>query len=85
MALKLRHGVFDADTDYGIVLLDGESGEYFDLNPTGAFVLRSLLSGASAGEAARALTEEYSVALDDAAQDVRELLEHLRGARLVEE
>jgi hypothetical protein len=59
MALKLRAGVFDADTEYGIVLLDGDSGEYYDLNGTGALVLRTLLGGASAGQAAQALTEEY--------------------------
>jgi hypothetical protein len=85
MALKLRPGVFEAETEYGIVLLDGDNGEYFDLNGTGALVLRSLLGGATPGQAARALTEEYAVGLDDATQDVRELLEHLRTARLVEE
>jgi hypothetical protein len=85
MALTLRPGVFDTETEYGIVLLDGDSGEYYDLNPTGALVLRTLLTGATAGQAAQALTEEYAVGLDDAAQDVRELLAHLRTARLIEE
>jgi Coenzyme PQQ synthesis protein D (PqqD) len=85
MALKLRPGVFEAETEYGIVLLDGDSGEYYDLNPTGAFVLRTLLDGATAGQAAQALTEEYAVGLNDATQDVRELLAHLRTTRLVEE
>ncbi|MGH3835352.1 MAG: lasso peptide biosynthesis PqqD family chaperone [Pseudonocardiaceae bacterium] len=85
MALTLRPGVFDAETEYGIALLDGDSGEYYDLNPTGAFVLRTLLAGATAGQAAQALTKEYAVGLDDATQDVRELLAHLRTARLVEE
>jgi len=85
MALKLRPGVFDTETEYGIVLLDGDSGEYYDLNPTGALVLRTLLAGATAGQAAQALTEEYAVGLEDATQDVRELLAHLRTAQLVEE
>jgi Coenzyme PQQ synthesis protein D (PqqD) len=85
MALKLRLGVFDAETEYGIVLLDGDSGEYYDLNATGALVLRTLLAGATAAEAAQALTEKYPVGLDVATQDVRELLAHLRTARLVEE
>jgi Coenzyme PQQ synthesis protein D (PqqD) len=84
MALKLRPGVFEAETEYGIVLLDGDSGEYYDLNPTGALVLRTLLAGATAREAAQALTEEYAIGLDDATQDVRELLVHLRTAQLVE-
>lgn len=85
MALTLRPGVFDTETEYGIVLLDGDSGEYYDLNPTGALVLRTLLAGATAGQAAHALTKEYAVGLDDATQDVQELLAHLRAARLVEE
>lgn len=85
MALKLRPGVFDAETEYGIVLLDGDSGEYYDLNATGALVLRTLLAGATAAQAAQALTEKYPVGLDVATQDVRELLAHLRTARLVEE
>ncbi|HEV2784069.1 MAG TPA: lasso peptide biosynthesis PqqD family chaperone [Actinophytocola sp.] len=85
MALKLRPGVFDAETEYGIVLLDGESGEYFDLNPTGALVLRTMLAGGTAGQAAQALTKEFSVGIDDATRDVQELLADLRSARLVDE
>lgn len=85
MALKLCPGVFEVETEYGIVLLDGDGGEYYELNPTGALVLRTLLAGATVGQAAQALTEEYAVGLDDASQDVQELLAHLRTARLVEE
>jgi hypothetical protein len=85
MALKLRPGVFEAETEYGIVLLDGDSGQYYDLNGTGALVLRTLLAGATAGQAGQALTEEYAVGLDDATSDVRELLAHLRTAGLIEE
>jgi hypothetical protein len=85
MTLKLRAGVFEAQTEYGIVLLDGDSGEYYDLNGTGAVVLRSLLSGADLEQAARALTEQYAVGLAEATQDARALLESLRVAGLVEE
>jgi hypothetical protein len=85
MALNLRPGVFDAETEYGIVLLDGDSGEYYDLNGTGALVLRTLLAGGTTGQAAQALTEEYGVSHDDATRDVRELLADLRSARLVEQ
>jgi hypothetical protein len=84
VALKLRPTVFEAETEYGIVLLDGESGRYFDLNESGALVLRTLLSGGTAGQAAQALTEEYAVELAEAAQDVEDLLTHLRTTRMVE-
>ena len=40
MTLKLRDGVSAADTDYGIALLDEDSGQYWNLNPTGALALR---------------------------------------------
>lgn len=84
MALKLRPTVFEAETEYGIVLLDGESGRYFDLNESGALVLRTLLSGGTAGQAAQALTEEYAVEFAEAAQDVEDLLTNLRTTRMVE-
>ena len=83
MALKLRDGVSTADTDYGIALLDGDSGEYWNLNPTGALVLQTLLEGGSSTDAAQALVERYDVDADTASQDVQDLLGGLRSAGLV--
>lgn len=85
MALRLRPSVFEAETEYGIVLLDGDSGRYYDLNESGALVLRTLLSGGTAGQAAEALTAEYAVSLAEATQDVEDLLAHLRTTRMVED
>ena len=73
MTLTLRDGVSAAETEYGTTLLDEDSGEYWNLNPTGATVLRTLLAGGTAEEAARALTEEYAVDADAAGRDVQEL------------
>jgi hypothetical protein len=84
MTLKLRPGVFEAETEYGIVLLDGDSGKYYDLNGSGTLVLRALLSGGTPEQAARALTQEYAVSMDEATRDVEDLLEHLRTTRMVE-
>jgi hypothetical protein len=84
MALKLRPGVFEAETEYGLVLLDGDSGKYYDLNGSGALVLRTLLSGGTPEKAAQALTKEYAVSLAEATQDVEDLLTHLRTTRMVE-
>ena len=36
MTLQLRDGVSAADTEYGITLLDEDSGQYWNLNPTAA-------------------------------------------------
>lgn len=83
MTLKLRDGVSTADTDYGIALLDEDSGEYWNLNPTGALVLRTLLEGGTSTEAVQALVERYDVDTDSASQDVQDLLGGLRSAGLV--
>ena len=85
MPLKLRDGVSTADTDYGIALLDEHSGQYWNLNPTGALTLRTLLEGGTPEQAAQALTEQYAVDADTASQDVQDLMSELRAAGLVEQ
>ena len=83
MTLNLRNGVSTADTDYGIALLDEDSGEYWNLNPTGALVLRTLLEGGTSTDAAQALVDSYDVDADTAGRDVQDLLGGLRSAGLV--
>ena len=85
MAVKLRDGVSAADTDYGIALLDEDSGQYWNLNPTGALTLRTLLEGGTPEQAVQALTEQYAVDADTAGQDVEDLLSELRSAGLLEQ
>jgi Coenzyme PQQ synthesis protein D (PqqD) len=83
MTLNLRDGVSTADTDYGIALLDQDSGEYWNLNPTGALVLRTLLKGGTSADAVQALVERYDVDADSASRDVQDLLGGLHSAGLV--
>ena len=83
--VKLRDGVSTADTEYGVVLLDENSGEYWNLNPTGVLVLRTLLDGGSTADAVHHLTEQYAVDPESARQDVDDLLGGLRSAGLVQE
>ncbi|MGP3980305.1 lasso peptide biosynthesis PqqD family chaperone [Streptomyces sp. KR80] len=85
MTLKLRDGVFTAETEYGIALLDEDGDQYWTLNPTAAIVLRTLLDGGTVAGAVQALTEEYAVDIDSANRDVQELVGELRSAGLLEE
>jgi PqqD family protein of HPr-rel-A system len=85
MTLKLRGRVSAADTEYGTVLLDEASGDYWNLNPTGALVVRTLLDGGDATDAAQRLMAEYAVDAGTARTDVGELLDRLRSAGLIEE
>jgi hypothetical protein len=83
MTLKLRDGVSIADTDYGVALLDEDSGQYWNLNPTGALALRTLLGGGTTVQVVQELTEQYAVDVETASKDVEELLGELHGAGLV--
>ena len=85
MTLQLRDGVSAADTDYGITLLDEDSGQYWNLNPTAAVVLRTLLDGGSPQQAVQELTSQYSVDAGTASRDVQDLVGELHSAGLVRE
>jgi hypothetical protein len=85
MMLQLRDGVSTADTDYGMALLDEDSGQYWNLNPTAALALRILLDGGTTARAVRELTEQYAVDADTASQDIEDLVGELHSAGLVEE
>jgi hypothetical protein len=85
MTLKLRDGVSAAETDYGITLLDEDSGQYWNLNPTGVLVLRTLLDGGTPAQAVQELTVKYAVDAETASRDVEDLVGGLRSSGLVEE
>jgi Coenzyme PQQ synthesis protein D (PqqD) len=85
MTLKLRDGVSAAETDYGIALLDEDSGQYWNLNPTGVLVLRTLLEGGTPAQAVQELTAQYAVDAQTASRDVEDLVGGLRSSGLVEE
>jgi hypothetical protein len=85
MTLKLRDSVSAAETDYGITLLDEDSGQYWNLNPTGVLVLRTLLEGGTPAQAVQELTAQYAVDAQTASRDVEDLVGGLRSSGLVEE
>jgi hypothetical protein len=85
MTLALRDGVSITEIEYGTAVLDEDSGRYWNLNPTGALVLRTLLGGGTPEQAARELSREYAVDLDTARKDVADLVGALRSAQLVEQ
>jgi hypothetical protein len=85
MTVRLRADVSTADTDEGLVLLDERAGRYWQLNPTGALVLRLLLEGMNPHQTAQILADRHPVSIEQAAADVAALLERLHTAGLVEE
>jgi hypothetical protein len=83
MTMTLRPHISTTNTDDGMVLLDERTGRYFQLDPSGALILDALVNGAELPQAARLLTERYTVTHDRALADVTTLIDHLRTAGLV--
>ncbi|TDQ48493.1 coenzyme PQQ synthesis protein D (PqqD) [Actinorugispora endophytica] len=81
--VRLRPDVSATDTDYGMVLLDGRSGGYWQLNDTGAEIVRRLLDGGAPDEVVGFLVAEYEVGRSDAERDVRELVDDLLASGMV--
>ncbi|MDG4788010.1 lasso peptide biosynthesis PqqD family chaperone [Micromonospora sp. WMMD1102] len=83
MTWKLPDRVSWTPTEYGGVLLDAASGEYWTLNPTGAVVLGSLLAGGNPEQAAARLAAEFDGDPAVMAAEVPELIAELAAAGLV--
>ncbi|MBV9141245.1 MAG: lasso peptide biosynthesis PqqD family chaperone [Pseudonocardiales bacterium] len=81
--MRLRADVSTTDTGEGMVVLDERAGRYWQLNQTGALVLRLLLDGVAPHQIARVLAERHAVRIERAAADVTTFLAQLRTAGLV--
>lgn len=82
MSLVLQNHVTTADADGGVALLDERSGQYWQLNGSGALVLRLMLDGASEDDSIELLTSRYRVTWERANTDVTSLVTALREAGL---
>ncbi|MBC2878760.1 MULTISPECIES: lasso peptide biosynthesis PqqD family chaperone [Streptomyces] len=82
MALRFAPDVATAETEYGTVLLDQRKGRYWELNPTGTLVVRTLLDGGGEADAVEALVGAFAVDRRRAAADVAALVALLRDAGL---
>ncbi|MGV9882136.1 lasso peptide biosynthesis PqqD family chaperone [Streptomyces sp. NPDC003006] len=82
MSITLRPGILITETEYGMVLLDQHSGEYYTLNPTAALILRTLLDS-SMERAVDELTTTYDISPGAADQDITRIAGELRSAGLL--
>ena len=83
MTWKLPDRVSWTPTEYGGVLLDAGSGEYWTLNPSAAVVLGSRLAGGGPAQAAARLAEEFDGDPAVMAAEVPGLIAELASAGLV--
>jgi hypothetical protein len=83
MTFALAPHVCMTETDNGMVLLDERAGHYWQLNATGAVVVRLLAEGATIEQAISALRAAHPLARERIAADVDALLQSLHAAQLV--
>ncbi|AOS62357.1 lasso peptide biosynthesis PqqD family chaperone [Actinoalloteichus hymeniacidonis] len=83
MTFTLAPDVSLTDVGDSMVLLDEKGGRYWQLNATGAMVLRRLLAGAQVAEIVETLSERHPAAADRVASDVEAIIEALRAAKVV--
>lgn len=82
MSIRLRPDVSLAETADGTVLLDQAKGRYWQLNATGARILRRLLDGHSPEEIAQAIAAGCGITVDHALRDVTTVTKQLDRAGL---
>ena len=82
--MRLRPHVSTTSTDTGMVLLDLNSGKFWELNAAGAAVLRVLRAGGSPHHATELLTAGTEVSFNRAAADVTAFVSLLLTHQLVE-
>lgn len=85
MKYRLQENVSVSDTDYGSVILDGESGRYFQLNPVATEMLRMLGEGCTDNEVLDAIVDGYDVEQHRAYNDLRVLIEEALKADILAE
>jgi hypothetical protein len=81
--MRLHPAVSAAYTATGAVLLDRRTGRYWQLNLTGAEVLRALETIGTTSGMAQTLAARYDVDAEAVDQDITALLDRLRVGGLV--
>ncbi len=72
-------------TGNAMVLLDSSKGQYFELNDTAACAFQALLDSPDLAAACNALTAEFDVSQNQAERDLKNLIEELTAAGLLDE
>ncbi|MEU9991427.1 lasso peptide biosynthesis PqqD family chaperone [Streptomyces sp. NPDC048045] len=83
MLLHLHPDVVSTDTDDGTVLLHLTTGRYWQLNSTGAGVLRRLLDGCTPDDIAAELADRHAIPPERAEHDVQSIVSQLSSSGLV--
>lgn len=83
--LKRKAGIMTADMDGSTVMMDIETGKYYNLGETGGAVWELLEEPMSVGDLVDRLLQEYKVSRETCMEDVRSFLTALMERGLIVE
>ncbi len=83
MRPRIRAEVSTTRTEYGTVLLDERSSQFWQLSPTAGLVVEAIQAGEGLDGAVRRLTSSYQVSAEVAERDVVALVRRLRDLGVV--
>ncbi|MGN0277187.1 MAG: lasso peptide biosynthesis PqqD family chaperone [Hominisplanchenecus sp.] len=81
--LKRKAGIMTADMDGSTVMMDIETGKYYNLGETGGAVWELLEEPMSVGDLVDRLLQEYKVSRENCMEDVRSFLTALMERGLI--
>lgn len=76
--------VFWRENDEEVVLLNVESGDYYSLNPLGAFIWKLIVEGLDESQIVNRIVTEYDVEPTQASKDLAELIKEFRKEKFLE-
>ncbi|SEG78818.1 Coenzyme PQQ synthesis protein D (PqqD) [Thermomonospora echinospora] len=83
MTYSLASHIMITETEHGMVLLDENNGRYWQMNGTGATVLRRILEEGNAESVITDLRERHPAAAERIEADVTALVTALLNARVL--
>lgn len=81
---QVSDNVFPSQMEQEKVVLSLNSGKYYGLDELGARIWDLLQQSHTLSEISNAICQEYEVEIEECDRDVRELLEELLDAKLIE-
>lgn len=67
----------------GVVLMDIQGGNIFNLNPSGSVIWQQIAKGSPIDEIAQIVSKRFDISFEQALKDVKELIEQLRTHNLI--
>ena len=80
---RTKENLFLMKAEEIYIVFDPEEGDKWELNETGAFIVKNLIEGASLDEIKDKIIEEYSLASEEAEKSLQKYIGHLKEEGII--